>query len=128
MATFVQDDSIQGTTTIITEIAATAPVYAYTSDLNSLSTNSILGINNINATSTTIFNNLLTKENALTFSSPLTRTTNNIGIDLAAYSTTATNNATYLKLTGGTLTGTLTTPYIYITHVGGSASHFFTIY
>ena len=83
MATFVQDDSIQGTTTIITEIAATAPVYAYTSDLNSLSTytklnldnlkatsttilgnlnslstNSILGINNINATSTTIFNNL----------------------------------------------------------------------
>ena len=49
-------------------------------------------------------NNLLNaKEAALTFSSPLTRTTNTIGINLSSYSTTATNDATYLKLTGGTM-------------------------
>ncbi len=36
MASFVQDDSIQGTTTTITDISATTPVYAFTTDLNSL--------------------------------------------------------------------------------------------
>ncbi len=33
MSTFVQDDSKQGTSTVITEMAATAPIYAYTRDL-----------------------------------------------------------------------------------------------
>ena len=70
-------------------------------NLNSLSTNSILSINNLNATSTTIFT---TKENILTFSNPLTRTTNTIGINLANYSTTG-NDSSYLLKTGGTLTG-----------------------
>ena len=40
------------------------------------------------------------KENTLTFSAPLTRTTNTVGIDLSSYSTTATNNTTYLRLDG----------------------------
>jgi hypothetical protein len=55
MSTFIQDDSIQGTSTVITEMAATAPIYAYTIDLNSLSGNSTSSINNLNATSATIF-------------------------------------------------------------------------
>ncbi len=33
MASFVQDDSIQGTTTTITDISATTPVYAFTSNI-----------------------------------------------------------------------------------------------
>ena len=45
-------------------------------------------------------NTLLTgKENALTFSSPLTRTTNTIGIDLSSYLTTTAAGTTYLTLT-----------------------------
>ena len=49
------------------------------------------------------------KENTLTFSSPLTRTTNTISIDLSAYSTTSTNNTNYLRLAAATndLTGKL---------------------
>jgi hypothetical protein len=42
------------------------------------------------------------KENTLTFSSPLTRTTNTISIDLSAYSTTSTNNTNYLRLAAAT--------------------------
>ena len=50
-------------------------------------------------------NNLLNaKEAILTFSSPLTRTTNTIGINLSTYSTTG-NDPNYLLKTGGTLTG-----------------------
>ena len=45
-----------------------------------------------NIYSKTETDNLLnTKENILTFSSPLTRTTNTIGINLANYSTTGTD-------------------------------------
>jgi len=52
-------------------------------------------------------NNLLNaKEQILTFTAPLTRTTNTIGINLSSYSTTGTD-ASYLLKTGGTLTGTL---------------------
>ena len=55
-------------------------------------------------------NNLLNaKEAILTFSTPLTRTTNTIGINLGSYSTTGTDTS-YLLKTGGTLTGTLTLP------------------
>jgi len=46
------------------------------------------------------------KEASLTFSSPLTRTTNTIGINLSSYSTTG-NDANYLLKTGGTMTGAL---------------------
>jgi hypothetical protein len=46
------------------------------------------------------------KEQILTFSSPLTRTTNTIGINLSAYSTSGTDTAYVLK-TGSTMTGTL---------------------
>ena len=51
--------------------------------------------------------NINAKEAILTFSSPLTRTTNTIGINLGSYSTTG-NDANYLLKTGGTMTGTLT--------------------
>ena len=44
------------------------------------------------------------KEAVLTFSSPLTRTTNTIGINLSAYSTTGTDT-NYLLKTGGNITG-----------------------
>ena len=55
-------------------------------------------------------NNLLnTKEAILTFSSPLTRTTNTIDINLGSYSTTGTDT-NYLLKTGGTMTGILTLP------------------
>ncbi len=37
MSTFVQDDSIEGTTTSIIEIAARAPLYAYNTDLSNIS-------------------------------------------------------------------------------------------
>jgi hypothetical protein len=75
-----------------------------------LSTNSTLSINNINATSTTILglvnghttsiNNInatsttlfTTKENALTFSAPLTRTSNTISLDTSTYITTTNAN------------------------------------
>jgi len=50
---------------------------------------------------------LAAKEQILTFSSPLTRTTNTIGINLSSYSTTGTD-PNFLKLAGGTMTGDLT--------------------
>ena len=46
------------------------------------------------------------KEAILTFSSPLTRTTNTIGINLGSYSTIGTD-PNFLKLIGGTMTGQL---------------------
>jgi len=58
MSTFIQDDSIQGTTTTITEVVLGGPLYAYNTNLSSLSSYSYLNINNLNNTSTTIFNNL----------------------------------------------------------------------
>jgi hypothetical protein len=39
------------------------------------------------------------KENALTFSAPLTRTTNTIEINLGSYLTTATASTTYATIT-----------------------------
>ncbi len=54
---------------------------------------------------------LSSKENVLTFSSPLTRTTNTIGINLTNYSTTG-NDINYLLKTGGTMSGLLTVPNI----------------
>jgi len=60
-----------------------------------------------NIYSKTETNNLLSaKEATLTFSSPLTRTTNTIGINLSSYSTTG-NDANYLLKTGGSMTGDL---------------------
>jgi hypothetical protein len=60
-----------------------------------------------NIYSKTETNNLLSaKEANLTFSSPLTRTTNTIGINLSSYSTTG-NDASYLLKTGGTMTGAI---------------------
>ena len=47
MATFVQDDSTQLTTTTISSSISTESVYALTTNLNSLSTNSTLSINNL---------------------------------------------------------------------------------
>ena len=58
MATFVQDNSTQLTTTIISSNISTESVFALTTNVNNLSTNSTLSINNLNNTSTTIFTNL----------------------------------------------------------------------
>jgi hypothetical protein len=76
----------------------------------SLNANSIYNNNSLidfNSYATTTA--LAGKENTLTFSSPLTRTTNTISIDLSAYSTTSTNNTNYLRLAAATndLTGKL---------------------
>ncbi len=73
------------------------------------------GGTNLDAKYATI-TNLNLKENALTFSSPLTRTTNTIGINLSGYATT-TALASYLPLAGGTLTGQLN-----ITHASTAAN------
>ena len=62
--------------------------------------------NEVNNISNVLQTNINTKENILTFSSPLTRTTNTIGINLASYSTTG-NDANYLLKTGGDISGTL---------------------
>jgi hypothetical protein len=62
---------------------------------------------NVDSSLNTISTNLNTKENALTFSAPLTRTTNTISINLGSYSTTGTD-PNFLKLSGGTMTGTIT--------------------
>ena len=56
---FSSDNSVQGTITSITSTPLGINLYAYNTNLSSLSTNSILNINNLNATSTTIFNNLI---------------------------------------------------------------------
>ena len=59
------------------------------------------------ATNTALTNGLASKENVLTFSAPLTRTTNTIGINLGSYSQTGAD-ANYIKITGGTISsGTL---------------------
>jgi len=73
---------------------------------NSLNTttNTNLANNYYNKTSTDTLLNA--KEQILTFSSPLIRTTNTISINLGSYSTTGTD-PNFLKLIGGTLTGTL---------------------
>ena len=54
---------------------------------------------------------LATKQNNLTFSSPLVNTTNTISINLNEYSKTGTDT-NYLLKSGGTMTGALTTPNI----------------
>ena len=56
MATFIEDTSIQDTTTSIVSTGNNISVFALASHLNSLSTNSILSINNLNATSTSLLN------------------------------------------------------------------------
>ena len=49
---FIADDSIQSTTTTISGSSTYIPVYAYNTNLSSLSSYSYLSINNLNATST----------------------------------------------------------------------------
>ena len=58
MVIFIQDDSIQGTTSSIIEVFSGIPLYAYNTNLSSLSSYSYLNISNIQTTSGTIFNNL----------------------------------------------------------------------
>ena len=58
MVIFVQDNSTQFTTTSILSSISSPSVFALTTNLNDLSTNSTLSINNLNSTSNTIFNNL----------------------------------------------------------------------
>ena len=56
---FTPDNSLQGTTTsIISTPLSINFLYAYNTNLSSLSTYSTLSISNTNATSSTIFNNL----------------------------------------------------------------------
>ena len=71
----------------------------------SSSSNYALNISNI------LKANIDTKEAILSFTAPLTRTTNTIGINLGSYSTTGTDT-NYLLKTGGIMTGALTTPNI----------------
>ena len=52
MVIFIQDDSIQSTATTILSTGSNISVFALTTNLNSLSTNSTLSINNLNTTST----------------------------------------------------------------------------
>jgi hypothetical protein len=91
----------------------------YTRDAsNVLQTNINTTNTNLTATNTNITNNyynkastdtlLNAKEQILIFSSPLTRLTNTIGINLSAYSTSGTDTAYVLK-SGSTMTGNLTT-------------------
>ena len=49
MVIFVQDDSTQLTTTSILSNISSPSVFALTTNLNNLSTNSTLSINNLNA-------------------------------------------------------------------------------
>ncbi len=60
MATIIfnSDNTVQGTITSITSTPLGINIYAYNTNLSSLSTYSTLSISNTNATSTTIFNNL----------------------------------------------------------------------
>ena len=78
MATFVQDDSTQLTTTTITSNISTESVYL----LSSTAASTYATITNVN-----------TKENILSFTSPLIRTSNNISIDLSLYDTIALRNS-----------------------------------
>lgn len=77
---------------------------------------------NVDSSLNTIDTTLGTKENILTFSAPLTRTTNTIGIDLSSYSTTG-NDTNYLLKTGGVMTGQITG----VTTLNGTTGIFGTI-
>ena len=55
---FNSDNSVQGTITSITSAPLGINIYAYNTNLSSLSTYSTLSISNLNATSTTTSNNL----------------------------------------------------------------------
>jgi hypothetical protein len=83
--------------------------YIYTkTEVNGLTTlTNFYNKTDINTTSNLLQTNINTKEAILTFSSPLTRTTNTMGINLSSYSTTG-NDTNYLLKTGGTMTGNLT--------------------
>jgi hypothetical protein len=91
----------------------------YTRDAsNVLQTNINTTNTNLTTTNTNLTNNYYTKtstdtllnakEQVLTFSSPLTRSTNTIGINLSSYSTTG-NDTNYVLKSGSTMTGNLTT-------------------
>jgi hypothetical protein len=54
MVIFVQDNSTQLSLLSISSSVSSGSVFALNTDLNNLSTNSTLSINNLNATSTTI--------------------------------------------------------------------------
>jgi hypothetical protein len=58
MVIFVQDNSTQLSLLSISSSVSSEPVFASTTNVNNLSTNSTLSINNLNSTSNTIFNNL----------------------------------------------------------------------
>ena len=71
-------------------------VYATNTILNSYSTSSMLAINNLNSTSTTLLN---TKQNNLTFSNPFLNTTNTISLkyDSAKLNIDASGNLTVVN-------------------------------
>jgi hypothetical protein len=75
-----------------------------TTNTNLDTTNANFANNYYNKTSINGFS--ATKENSLTFSSPLTRTTNTIGINLGSYSATGTDPSYVLK-SGSAMTGAL---------------------
>ena len=86
--------------------ATASSTYATQSSLNSYLTSSTA------STTYATITNLNAKENALTFSAPLTRTTNTISLDLSAYDTIALRNtalSNYLTTaTAGTTYATIT--------------------
>jgi hypothetical protein len=101
-----------------------------TTNTNLTATNTNLANNYYNKTTTDTLLNA--KENTLSFTSPLTRSVDTIGINLGSYSTTGTDTNYVLK-TGATMTGALTntssTPstfnYLNINHPStGKLSHF----
>ena len=86
------------------EISAT---YATIANLN-LKENALTFSAPLTRTTNTIGIDLSTYQPLLTFSSPLSKTANTVSIDLSTYSTTSINDTKYLKLDGtNSMTGTL---------------------
>ncbi len=145
---FPQDSSVQLTYSIFPFGISSNDNYTTSNYVNILSTNNSNYTSNvsnvlksfIDTTNTNLTNNyynktstdtlLNAKENSLTFSSPLTRTTNTIGINLGSYSTSGTD-ASYVLKTGSTMIGALLNTSstasefkgIYINHPASKVSH-----
>jgi hypothetical protein len=152
---FPTDSSVQGTYTSFPYTITNNDGYVSSNYVNILSTNNsnytrnasnVLQTNinttntNLTATNTNLTNNyynrtstdtlLNAKEQILSFTAPLTRSTNTIGISLSSYSTTGTDT-NYLLKTGGTMTGAITNTsstastfnYINISHSTGKITH-----
>ena len=107
--------SINSTSLYINEIDINTVINTLINDRNylSIASASTTYLTTTTATSTyATITNLNTKENALTFSAPLTRTTNTISLDLSAYDTIALRNtalSNYLTTTtAGTTYATIT--------------------